>query len=288
MNKENLSYFHKVFDMTMSESGFVARSQTFWRIDFQNSWYIALWLLNKGQGHTFDVNYAVGGLWDLNIDAFKTMFHRQEYSLFGLWNPGEYFRLWRHPDDYQTALQIYKEQVCGTFNKIHSVHDIYELEKRLNRDFMVTLSKGMHWIDMLLFLNREDEVAETISKMQEWIDFLYNDTLGSEQRIQEKMAQLDEMNPKIQKLLSADKQKKRYQDELDRIPERKKRIDELQEEVEDLKSLTVSQNERDKRKAQIMEKAIRNSESIIKLFSAEEIIAMGRNAANNIGEIPDD
>ena len=276
MKKENLLYFHRVFDAAMTGSGFVERSQVFWRIDFQKSWYIALWLLNKGQGHTFDVNYTMGGLWDLSINEFKTMCNCQDYSLFGLWNPGEHFRLWRQPNDYETALQVYKEQVCCEFDKIHSVHDIYALERSLNKDILVNLSKGTQWIDMLLFMDREDELDEVFSKMQEWIDFLYSDVLDSEQRIQKKKAQLNELSPVIQELLSSDKRQSWYQDESDRIPERKKRIGELQEEVDNLKRQTASQNERDIRKAQIREKAKRNSESIMKLFSAEEIITMGR------------
>ena len=129
---------------------------------------------------------------------------------------------------------------------------------------------------MLLFMDREDELDEVFSKMQEWIDFLYSDVLDSEQRIQKKKAQLNELSPVIQELLSSDKRQSWYQDESDRIPERKKRIGELQEEVDNLKRQTASQNERDIRKAQIREKAKRNSESIMKLFSAEEIITMGR------------
>ena len=103
-----------------------------------------------------------------------------------------------------------------------------------------------------------------------------SDVLDSEQRIQKKKAQLNELSPVIQELLSSDKRQSWYQDESDRIPERKKRIGELQEEVDNLKRQTASQNERDIRKAQIREKAKRNSESIMKLFSAEEIITMGR------------
>ena len=129
---------------------------------------------------------------------------------------------------------------------------------------------------MLLFMNREDELEEVFSKMQEWIDFLYSDVLDSEQRIQEKKAQLNELSPVIQELLSSDKRQRWYQDESDRIPERKTRIGELQKEVDNLKRQTVSQKERDIRKARIREKAKRNSESIMKLFSAEEIITMGR------------
>lgn len=273
MKKEYRDQFYQIFDGTLVQDGFVRRYQAYWKIDFAENWYICLWPKSDTQGYVFDVQLDIGCVSELDADECRNMHRsRSRKTLRRLDRDahGPVFKLWSMPDYFPHALEVYKKYVSQLFRSINSLYDIYLLDRKLSSD-MVTLSDE-RYIDMLLFLGKYTEAQQVANEMRKWIDFLNKKLSTDEQSIRSKLAEYYALPESIKKIVAHII--KSWESSIDNLPRQRENILSLKEKVNMLiDSLTFDNC--DKKREELIKRAESNKEALKKLFSAKEIAIMG-------------
>ncbi len=191
MSTLTVKQFREVFDTQLQSDGFVWRDGMYQHVDFENFWYIFLWVKSKGQGHYFDVLFYIGLLSNLDTehlreyaDSFGTSF----LKIHHMKNP--YY--WSRDMDYTQALKIYLT-FRNRFHQINTLYEAYQALMELSFTKEIAWLGGENLIDLLLYLNKKEE-AITLLKA-------YNKQLN--QYILEGEQYNQKVNESIQKLTNS-------------------------------------------------------------------------------------
>ena len=277
MKREFADIFHKTFDDVLTADGFVQRSLSYWHIDFSNYWYFVIWLSPEGIGN-FDIYFDFGGLMEINSDDVNS---KSEYASFYsfhklFYRPSKFFKLWWIPEDFPSALRVFKENISPMINSFHSLFDLFVFRNKFWTDQCMTLSEGEKWIDALLLLRRFQEAQDTFDKVKLWIDFLQDKLTCDEKTAREKLQYYNALSPRIrteiQHFIDS------WQESLDDVPRQRIQLESLRKEV-DMVEKTIYPPCREERINEIKLRLENSCKSLRDCFSEEEIHIMTGSSA---------
>ena len=231
MNKNHLQRFREMFDPVLTADGYVRRYGVYWHMNVNHSWFYALWPKSVGQGRCFEIQFDLGPLWQLAPEAFKKKQYESDYSLELAFarQTGPIYTLWSVPKDYQTALDLYRQKARAAFGGLHTLDDLYRLERKLRHSDMVTLSDGARWIEMLVWLGKTKEAASLVPFMQKWAEDLTAQLEAEEAKYRQKLKAWQDLEPLPKRLLATEPSL--CQTELERIPQRAQRLQDLRHQI---------------------------------------------------------
>ena len=270
MNNMNVKSFRELFDPVLFGDGFVRRFDVYWHIDLKQAWYCALWGKKVGQGFSFDIEFDFGALWQLMPEVLKKKRFSTDFSLRNEFSQQtkQLFTLWAIPQDFAAALDLYQQKAKTLFHSLYSLHDIYNLERKLHHSDVITLSDGVRWIDLLLWNGEIQKAVSLIPPMRKWVEGLLKNTIEDSEKYRIRIEKWNENGPLTKQILFYEPEI--YKTELERLPQRMQRLKEIRDQI-DVIEQSLCRDHYQKRLEEIRRLLDVNTEYINKVFSKKEL-----------------